>query len=547
MHLNVPKKHISTLSSFILYCRWSLLGVFGPELIIWTAWRQFLSAKALCNEIESLIIEVSTSFHSRTFLALKTIQVKPDTRSTYESWTLVHGFYAAMGGFVVDLDSAFLQSQPRFVEGVTRLTVTPKGVRLLAKCGHLPYIRKDDIADRSKTDELGKFLACLQASWMLVEVCTRLVLGVSITLLEVTTLGHVLCALVLYLLWWHKPRWIREPTRLEGDWVAPLCAFMYMASTVSGSTEGASGLHQRFAGGRSEISTLGYFVINQEQDKSRKDPESEAPSNSPPLPGNKTEIEDLQDGFFANRPLVGSSSTPLHGAEDSDTRTRSESEEVDGITRARRHLASQAVTQYPAVRTLMQNPTPDDVRKYHTASKVYPEMPKRFMRHVESSLPLSRSWLECETEHLVCLNASNWPSDELLRTTGGLAMGTILWTTSIAFSAVHVAAWYASFPSVIEAWLWRSASVYIGFSGLLWSAMHITAQYSGRIWWLWYNVLIGEAPGRITAIVTLMCVACGAAYVFSRAYLIVGSFVSLRSLPEDAFLIPQWTLSVPHL
>lgn len=111
-----------------------------------------------------------------------------------------------MGGFVIDLDAEFITSQPRFVERVNRLTFTPRGIALLARCGCLPQISQSDILDKSKTDGLGKGLACLQAFWILMQVCTRIAAGLPITLLEVITLGHVLCALVMYTLWWHKPR-----------------------------------------------------------------------------------------------------------------------------------------------------------------------------------------------------------------------------------------------------------------------------------------------------------------------------------------------------
>ena len=87
--------------------------------------------------------------------------------------------------------------------------------------------------DKSKVDELGKLLACTQVTWMVVQVCTRLGLRLPVTLLEVTAVSHVVCALVLYALWWHKPRKVDEPTVLTGDWVRPLAAFMLMGSHES--------------------------------------------------------------------------------------------------------------------------------------------------------------------------------------------------------------------------------------------------------------------------------------------------------------------------
>ena len=62
---------------------------------------------------------------------------------------------------------------------------------LLAKCGHLPNVPEGDIADKSKANDLAKFLVVLQASWMLLQVLGRLIARLPVTLLEVNTVAHV--------------------------------------------------------------------------------------------------------------------------------------------------------------------------------------------------------------------------------------------------------------------------------------------------------------------------------------------------------------------
>ena len=42
---------------------------------------------------------------------------------------------------------------------------------------------------------------------------------------------------VMYILWWNKPLLPNEPFILDGDWVEPLCAYMYMSSDLSGEVE----------------------------------------------------------------------------------------------------------------------------------------------------------------------------------------------------------------------------------------------------------------------------------------------------------------------
>jgi len=156
-------------------------------------------------------------------------------------------------------------------------------------------------------------------------------------------------------------------------------------------------------------------------------------------------------------------------------------------------------------------------------------------------------WLECDAQNLVTHTASDWPHDGLVRTTGGLVMGTVLWVASIAFSAVHIAAWNAGFPSEAEAWLWRFSSMFIGFSGLLWAFLHIIAELSASLWWTWYDIMIGEASHVLTMLVTALCSMCGVIYILARAFLVVEAFVELRSLPTMAYAIPQWSVSIPHV
>ena len=167
------------------------------------------------------------------------LQSDPEGMSSSEyrltnPWTRTHSFYANMGGFAFDLEGTCLSEGDIFTSKRSRLTVTPRGMALLARCGYLPKISKEDILDKSKADSLSKVLSVLQALWMLVQISGRLIARLPVTLLEVNTLAHILCALIIYLLWWDKPKLINEATRLRGQWVPTVCAYMYMSSQISG-------------------------------------------------------------------------------------------------------------------------------------------------------------------------------------------------------------------------------------------------------------------------------------------------------------------------
>ena len=65
---------------------------------------------------------------------------------------------------------------------------------------------QSDIDDRSKANVLGKALVCLQITWMLVECIARKAAGLPLTLLEIHTFVHVVCAISLYAFWFKVRR-----------------------------------------------------------------------------------------------------------------------------------------------------------------------------------------------------------------------------------------------------------------------------------------------------------------------------------------------------
>jgi hypothetical protein len=96
-----------------------------------------------------------------------------------------------------------------------RLTLTPRGIALLAECGLLPKLSREEIGDKSKADGLAKNFVCVQADWMVIQAVGRVAYRLPVTLLEINTIGHVICAFVIYVLWWHKPKLVNEPTPSE--------------------------------------------------------------------------------------------------------------------------------------------------------------------------------------------------------------------------------------------------------------------------------------------------------------------------------------------
>jgi hypothetical protein len=132
---------------------------------------------------------------------------------------MTHSFFAIMGGFVVD----------HSLHSNERASLTGKAILHTARTENtLPDIPRRSIEDRSKSDGLGKMLICIQAGYTILQVFGRLKSGLAVTLLEINTLGHVFCALMLYIFWFSKPLDVKEPMVLTPRWAQPLDAIWSM-------------------------------------------------------------------------------------------------------------------------------------------------------------------------------------------------------------------------------------------------------------------------------------------------------------------------------
>ncbi|KAF9473621.1 hypothetical protein BDN70DRAFT_964169, partial [Pholiota conissans] len=129
-------------------------------------------------------------------------------------WTLTHGFFLQMGGFMLSDDGRSIHilidgSQPK----------TPKKLQLIhnIKEGVIspPRITEEDIQDRSKGNIISKTIIILQTTWFIVQCIARWSQHLPVTELEVVTLGFAMLNGITYILWWNKPQNVGRPVFLE--------------------------------------------------------------------------------------------------------------------------------------------------------------------------------------------------------------------------------------------------------------------------------------------------------------------------------------------
>jgi len=121
-----------------------------------------------------------------------------------EGWTITHGFFAVMGGFM-----EYEGNQP-----IRVLLPDELESYSLTGNGDFPRISKAEIDDKSKGDAISKGFVVLQTGWFVTQCIARGVQGLPITELELVTVAFATLNFGIYLLWWDKPLNVQRGVRV---------------------------------------------------------------------------------------------------------------------------------------------------------------------------------------------------------------------------------------------------------------------------------------------------------------------------------------------
>ncbi|KAK4224114.1 hypothetical protein QBC38DRAFT_26611 [Podospora fimiseda] len=89
----------------------------------------------------------------------------------------------------------------------TRGVLSMPGVEFLAKKNvQVLRVPTNTIEDGSKAGIVGKGLVLIQVVWFLIQCTARIVCNLPICLLEMHTIVHCVCAMLIYLFWWKTTR-----------------------------------------------------------------------------------------------------------------------------------------------------------------------------------------------------------------------------------------------------------------------------------------------------------------------------------------------------
>ncbi|KAG4438567.1 hypothetical protein IFR05_005942 [Cadophora sp. M221] len=192
-----PKPHPETRLIWWRKVKWVAIAIFGPEIVVYVAFEQWYLAKKFLKNLKKIADESTDEKFKKWYT----------DNSNEPSFDMVYAHYVLMGGFaanVEDMHNTF-----------TIVTFTTDGILYLAKHGHFCKISRGDIEDKSKADLLAKSLVCVQVLWVIGQAIERKAAGYPMTLLELHTIVHVVCALLMYALWFQKPLNVQKPTILD--------------------------------------------------------------------------------------------------------------------------------------------------------------------------------------------------------------------------------------------------------------------------------------------------------------------------------------------
>ncbi|KAG1763891.1 hypothetical protein EV702DRAFT_149208 [Suillus placidus] len=213
IHPNIPGMDEKRLAIFFRRILIMIMVLIAPELILIWAFLQRSSAIAVKKQFNDALgarPAEAHDHHPHPDIELPTLRSGfPESNGSssayrpaeFKEWTMTHGFFAWMGGFML------------YVDREPRATLTPDELLRFVReeSVDMPVIQKADIEDRSKGDIFSKGVAIFQLAWFVLQFAARRAQNLPITLLEIDTLAIVALTFSAYLLWWTKPKDVGRP------------------------------------------------------------------------------------------------------------------------------------------------------------------------------------------------------------------------------------------------------------------------------------------------------------------------------------------------
>lgn len=544
LHMNV-RPNASTFDRVFHKLRYVIIGMLAPEVVLLIAVGQWRNAR---------------EFH-RDWCAF--YEVDPGSRD--DNLGLEGAFFVCMGGYSVG---------PAHLFSTFDNTLTTTGFIGCMKSGLIAkdFVNKRVIVDKGKAEMLGKSLVCVQALWMVVQCIVRKASGLPITLLELHVVMHVICTMVMYACWLRKPLDVNEPIPIVAD--KNLACLLVV--TQGDSMVTVKPIRPISTDDFTDVTPPDGVPTVSEETEGNLRPEFTADAPLLPTPYESVESISLHaPGGPAMQVCIRDKSsgkeTPLGG------RIEGVHFVGDGIVRYRRRFRTAAViynnqfrdklppneafveppastlviggvlevtgNNYPTYGTIYLDQT--DIKSIFSAAEVI-----RAGHGNGAYLPSEKGTLR---SHAKTLSWSQYIY------TPDLGNTLLILLIPITYGACHAAAWNTHFPTAIECWLWRASSIIIGFGPCFVLLVIISINQPGS-WKICSRIIffvdkgiakIGNWTGLWDSDDIIGCTVLFSGFLvlstsFCRLFLLIESFISLRSLPIGSFASTPWEDYWPH-
>lgn len=502
-----------------------------------------------------------------------------------------------MGGFYFENRDS---SNESFIVGNAQLILTPAALQFMAatKPPLLPEIDEEIILDCSKADRATKLLALIQALYMVVQSISRAAKRLPISQLEINTIGHVFCALAIFILWFDKPKDVQIRTPITAPWARSLCAYMHM------SDDGPGG----------ELGKI-FPILRPSVCKRRKSCQEECGQENLATFTSEKQLSLTKSGSADDAmseackhglPLVR---PPLQDRDkNSDASFWSSWQWINPRVDPNPYANIVMPVLWKNFRELEHYPQ-DDVAllRFNLALQYFRFWSHRAHAHFSTSNDvLSNAIYEkdqitikgfdlppCSPVRLFTDYATNWKRDDDKEMKGSMVQVESLVFIALltaCYGGLHILAWRAHFPTIIECYAWRVSALVIGISGFVlaieraytrWALpLHFRIKLRRYNWDhdaalandkpMFYDrsfemlqlagvrmerafqrlnphasfPLEWDIPAQLAASCAILVVS---TFFLARMYIVVEAFLSLRSMPVAMYESPNWTNWVPHI
>lgn len=523
-----------------------MIGLLAPEIIAFTAWGQRKEARRFTKEIQEIWDQHSPVKSARASgtsepdieLGLNEAaenqfpeQYERDNNSCTPNatepgttghgpesdavnpprkhqWTATHSFFVISGGFAFDTSS--LPEDQKFLPGSRdRVTLNPNAVLLLAKYhpSLVPDISEAAIKDKSKASPLAKTIVCLQAIWFVIQCLFRLGQGLAISLLELNTFAHALCALLIYLLWWDKPSDVEEPAIIDDPSAYGICALLSCRGTFDGICDGNRLIFHDRSPGRSQDEMESSEEIERVRILAHLRPQ---------------EAAELIDGQY----IPGTA--------------------IQGRIGWGPHKNDKPHSRY----------YPNDWRRWRLAHFAWESHGPEFRSDFDKIYDNVN--LNCQVNDRIWnlpVNGGRWQNIvgsfsglPVTETETEIEMLLAFAFAGLIYGGLHLLAWNSPFTSYAQRILWRVSAIGISASFIAPLVLRLLLFTTLALRFLLVpkglvEVVMGT-PWKLflAAFIPLFFL-----YLVARVYLVVECFISFAYLPEDVFKQPTWTYYFPHI